>query len=114
MRLVLADTGGIMDTELKDNLRKRQTWLRGLYMLLFVVIYHIAEFVVGAVVLLQFIFTLVSGDTNARLLRFGQSLSLYIYQMLRFLSFNSEDMPFPFNDWPSANTDTNTKEDEVT
>jgi hypothetical protein len=93
-----------MDPELKNNLRKRTTWLRGLYMLLFVVIYHVAEFVVGVVVLLQFLFTLVSGQTNARLLQFGQSLSQYVYQILRFLTFNSEDMPFPFNEWPAADT----------
>lgn len=93
-----------MNPELKDNLRKRQTWLRGLYMLLFIVIYHVAEFVVGAVVLLQFLFTLVTGQTNARLLRFGQSLSDYVYQILRFLTFNSEDLPFPFNDWPAGDT----------
>jgi len=90
-----------MNPELKDNLRKRQTWLRGLYMLLFIVIFHIAEFVIGAVVLLQFLFTLVTGQTNARLLRLGQSLSEYVYQILRFLSFNTEDMPYPFSDWPS-------------
>ncbi len=93
-----------MNPELKDNLRKRQTWLRGLYMLLFIVIFHIAEFLVGAVVLLQFLFTLVTGETNARLLRFGQSLSEYVYQILRFLSFNTEDMPYPFSDWPTSDT----------
>lgn len=93
-----------MDPELKDNLRKRQTWLRGLYMLLFIVIFHVAEFVMGAVVLLQFLFTLVSGQTNTRLLRFGQSLSQYVYQILLFLTFNSEDMPFPFNEWPATDS----------
>ena len=91
-----------MDPELKENLRKRTTWLRGLYMLLFVIIYHVAEFVVGVVVVLQFLFTLVSGQTNARLLQFGQSLSQYVYQILRFLTFNSEEMPFPFREWPAA------------
>ena len=95
-----------MESELKDNLRKRQTWLRGLYMLLFIVIFHVAEFVIGAVVLLQFLFTLVTGAPNARLLQFGQSLSRYVYQILRFLTFNSEDLPFPFTEWPVAdNTD---------
>jgi len=95
-----------MNTELKNNLRKRQTWLRGLYMLLFIVIYHVAEVVVGAVVLLQFLFTLATGETNARLLRFGQSLTDYVYGILRFLTFNSEDMPFPFSDWPARDSDT--------
>ncbi|MBI1424928.1 MAG: DUF4389 domain-containing protein [Gammaproteobacteria bacterium] len=95
-----------MDSELKNNLRKRATWLRGLYMLLFIVIFHVAEVVVGAVVLLQFLFTLFSGATNARLLRFGQSLSQYVYQILRFLSFNSEEMPFPFSEWPTTDETT--------
>lgn len=93
-----------MNPELKENLRKRQTWLRGLYMLLFIVIYHVAEVVLGAVVFLQFLFTLFSGQSNLRLLRFGQNLSAYVYQILRFLTFNSEDMPFPFSDWPSGDT----------
>lgn len=91
-----------MNTELKKNLGSRGTWLRGLYMLLFVVIYHVAEFVVGVVVILQFLFSLVSGQTNTRLLLFGQSLSRYIYQILRYLTFNSEQMPFPYSDWPAA------------
>lgn len=91
-----------MDPELKDNLRKRQTWLRGLYMVLFVLAFHVAEFVLGAVVLLQFLFTLFTGDTNQRLLQFGENLSEYVYQILRFLTFNTEEMPFPFSDWPDA------------
>jgi hypothetical protein len=93
-----------MNSELKSNLAKRVTWLRGLYMLLFIVIFHVTEFVVGAVVLLQFLFTLVTGQTNARLLQFGYSLSRYVYQILRFLTFNTEEMPFPFNEWPAADT----------
>lgn len=91
-----------MDPELKENLRKRQTWLRGLYMVLFILAFHVAEFVLGAVVLLQFLFTLFTGNTNLRLLQFGQNLSEYVYQILRFLTFNTEDMPFPFSDWPQA------------
>ena len=91
-----------MNSELKTNMAKRQTWLRGLYMLLFFVLYHVVEVVLGAVVLLQFLFTLVTGETNARLLQFGQSLSRYVYQILHFLTFNREEMPFPFNDWPAA------------
>lgn len=91
-----------MNSELKSNLAKRVTWLRGLYMLLFIVIFHVSEVVVGAVVLLQFLFTLLTGQTNARLLRFGNSLSRYVYQILSFLMFNTEQMPFPFSEWPTA------------
>jgi hypothetical protein len=91
-----------MDPELKENLGKKQTWMRGLYMVLFAVIFSITEVVIGAVVILQFVFTLVTGQTNARLLQFGCSLSLYVYQVMRFQTFNQEELPFPFSDWPSA------------
>jgi len=90
-----------MDTELKKNLGRKQTWIRGLYMLLFILLYHVAEVVVGAVVLLQFLFCLVTGNTNSHLLQFAQGLSRYVYQILRYLMFNDEQMPFPFADWPA-------------
>ena len=91
-----------METQLKSNLGSRKTWLRGLYMVLFAVIYSVTEVVIGAVVILQFLFTLVTGQTNARLLQFGRSLSRYVYQIMLFFTFNSEDLPFPFTEWPSA------------
>lgn len=69
-------------------------------MLLFVVIYNIAEILMGAVAVFQFIYKLVTDNTNTQLLNFGQSLSLFIYQIWRFLTFNSETLPFPFASWP--------------
>ena len=91
-----------MDPELKGNLAKKQTWLRGLYMVLFAVIYSVAEMVIAAVAILQFLLTLVTGKTNSRLLQFGRSLSLYVYQIMLFLTFNQEELPYPFSEWPSA------------
>jgi hypothetical protein len=75
-----------------------ETWLRGLMMLLFWVLYGIAELVVGVVVLLQFLIVLFTGERNDRLLGFGERVSLYIYDVLRFVTFNSEQRPFPFSD----------------
>ncbi len=91
-----------MNTGLKSNLTRRATWTRGLYMLLFALIYGVAEFVLGAVVIFQFVAILVSGKTNERLRDFGGSLSTFIYQILVFLTFNSESLPFPFAPWPAT------------
>ena len=78
------------------------TWLRGLFMLLFAVLYTIAEFVVTAVVLLQFLIVVVTGERNERLTRLGERLSLYVYDVLRYLTWNSEERPFPFADLREA------------
>ena len=75
-----------------------ETWLRGLFMLLFAVLYTIAEVVVTAVVLLQFLIVLVTGERNERLTGLGERLSVYVYDVLRFLTYNSEQRPFPFSD----------------
>lgn len=89
-----------MANKVSDNLSNTATWKRGLYMVLFVVIYNVSEFVMGALVLIQFGFKLITGHTNENLLGFGQDLSRYIYQIFRFLSFNTEYKPFPFDEWP--------------
>ncbi len=85
--------------ELREHLTTRATWIRGLYMLLFAVIYSLAEVVVVAVVLFQFIARLVTGEVNERLLEFGQQLSRYLYDILRFCTFNNEEKPYPFAPW---------------
>jgi hypothetical protein len=91
-----------MEDEIRQNLRNRTTWWRAVYMLLFTVIYGIAEIVIAAVVLFQLLSVLFSGRTNERLLDLGQNLSTYVYQILCFLSFNSDERPYPFGDWPDG------------
>lgn len=87
--------------DVMENVRQRSTWLRLLFMLVMVLIYGIAEVVVGAVVLLQFFWVLFTGTRQQRLLSFGQSLASYLYQIIQYLTFNTETRPFPFDaDWP--------------
>ncbi|MCP4993093.1 MAG: DUF4389 domain-containing protein, partial [Gammaproteobacteria bacterium] len=89
-----------MNDEMQDNLSDRETWIRLLYSLLFGTIYLMLKLVVLAVVLMQYGFVLFSGEKNQPLLHFGDQLSHYIFQILRFVTFNSETKPFPFADWP--------------
>jgi hypothetical protein len=80
----------------------RTTWLRLLFMLVFVVIWGVSRFVVGVVIIVQFGWVLVTGSPNQRLLSFGQSLATYGYQITLYLMFNTEQRPFPFVDWPKG------------
>jgi len=92
-----------MSGETKQNLKNSSTWKRILYMFLFVIAYAVAEFLLTAVVVAQVLFKLITGSLNERLLVLGKQTSLYIYDILRLLTFNSKDMPFPFTDWPDEN-----------
>ncbi|MEM7561573.1 MAG: DUF4389 domain-containing protein [Pseudomonadota bacterium] len=91
-----------MSNEVKENVKSQSTWLRGLYMLLYILFGVLAEMVLSAVILFQFLLQLFTGETNARLRKLGQGISTYIYQILQFLNFNSEYHPYPFGAWPSA------------
>ena len=92
--------------DIKDNIKEPSIWMRGLYMLLFAIFYSLAEIVLFAVVIFQFILKLVTGETNERLLALGQSFATYIYQIIQFLNFNSEQKPYPFTVWPKGEPDT--------
>lgn len=92
-----------MDNEqLKSNLTSSKHWLRLVFMLLFAAVLHLASLVMWVLVAVQFVFSLVTGEDNQHLRRFGHSLSTYIYDVLQFLCYSSEEKPFPFADWPAS------------
>ncbi len=80
---------------------KRPVWIRGLYMLLMAVLWHVAEVVLWIVVVIQFVLALVSDVPNERLSAFGRSLGSYVRQIVHFLTFATEEVPFPFSEWPA-------------
>ncbi len=90
------------DSTIEENLKSRSTWLRLLFMILFLALWSISRVVVFTVVVLQFFWVLFAGETNARLGAFGQSLATYSYDIVMYLTFNTEEQPFPFADWPGG------------
>ncbi len=85
-----------------DELQRESILLRILWMLLFAMVWQVAELLLGGTVLLQLGYRLFYGAPNAGLLTFGDSLSQYLAQIGRFGTFNSEEKPWPFADWPTA------------
>lgn len=99
------DTG--RHRELEENIKSRSTWLRLLFMIVIVLLYGISRIVLGAVVVLQFLWVLFTGEPNGRLTGLGQSLATYTYQIVRYLTFNTDSRPFPFDDdWPAPSRPT--------
>ena len=91
-----------MNDEMKTNLSSEKPWLRLLYMILFACLVQVAGALMWVLVILQFLFSLFTGSDNENLRGFGAALSRYVYQTLQFLTYNSEDKPFPFADWPAS------------
>lgn len=90
-------------SDFEKNVKSRSTWLRLLFMAVFLIIYAVSRPVVFVVVVIQFFWILFTSEANKGLLEFGQSLATYTYQIVRYLTFNSEEKPFPFDQpWPAA------------
>ncbi|MBY0578738.1 MAG: DUF4389 domain-containing protein [Burkholderiales bacterium] len=78
----------------------KNPWVRALFMLLLGMLYSLAGTVLLIVAVAQFIFLIAGGTPNSRLASFGHSLGEYIRQIVEFQTFNTEEKPFPFSDWP--------------
>jgi hypothetical protein len=74
--------------------------LRVLWMVLFVLVWQVAETVLAVVVLAQLVYRLFNGAPSLSMMSFGDSLSQYLAQIGRFGTFNTDQKPWPFADWP--------------
>lgn len=95
-----------MKEEIKTNLKNTNTWLRLLFMVLFSAFYFLAIFLFGALLTFQILVALITGSPNERIRPFHGQLARYIYQVLRYVSYGTEEKPFPFADWPEGEIDT--------
>jgi hypothetical protein len=91
-----------MDKKTKTTLTSLVSWKRGLFMVVFSIISGLAKLVVTFVAVFQFITLLFKGQVNEVMIPFGQNLSTYLYQITLFLTFKTDDMPFPFVPFPDG------------
>lgn len=82
--------------------KKQNIWMRGLFMLLLALAYHVFGTLMFIIATIQFVMMLINDTPNVRLVSFGRSMGRYLQQIVNFLTFATEEMPFPFNDWPSG------------
>jgi hypothetical protein len=90
------------NNELLDRVQQKEKWLRGLFMVLFLVVLWIVKILFLAIILLQFAIVLITDNVNVNLQNFSKMLSSYAYQIYIFLTYNSDEKPFPFGDWPKT------------
>lgn len=85
-----------------DEARSRATWQRLLFMIIMAIIFSLGVTVGSFVVVLQFLWVLFTGETKREFSTVGRQLSEYLRQIGLYLTFNTEERPFPFDlDWPS-------------
>ncbi len=89
-----------MSWDIKEHVTRRSIWLRLVFMIVLSVAFNVAEVIAFAVVAFQFLASLFTGQPNDRLAGFGRNLARYLQQITVYLTFTTEEKPFPFAPWP--------------
>jgi len=89
-----------------DNVSEPSFWFRILFMLAFAIAsYFIILPLIIVLSVAQMLFTLVTGQVNANLRYFSATLALYVPQVIEYLTYLSEEKPYPFSDLPEVEDD---------
>ena len=92
----------------KENAKNVDTWIRGLFIIVFGVVFHVLYIVIWLLVVFQFLTKVLTGDLNENLSGFSHSLTRFAFQILLYITFQSEVRPFPFSPWPEDAAASNT------
>jgi hypothetical protein len=77
-----------------------RVWKRSLITLLLMFCFGIAQSVLYAIAVVQFLWMLIIGERNIILAQFGRSLGLWLAEAAWFLCGDTEEKPFPWRPWP--------------
>lgn len=98
--LILLTERSAMD--IKENAKNVDVWTRGLFIVIYAVIFYFLFALIWLVVIFQFLMKLITNELNEQLLSFCDSLIKYVSQILLYITFKSEERPFPFSPWPQT------------
>lgn len=86
--------------ELKTNVLSAATWLRFVYMVVAGVGFYLAAAVGFFIALFQFLAKLFTGKESRDFADLGANIAEYLAQVTRYVTFSTEDKPFPFARFP--------------
>jgi hypothetical protein len=86
-------------TEVKVDNNQPSIKSRLVSMLVLAISFSVAESVLIALVVGQILFALFAKEQNDSLKKMAKQVINYMYETLSYLTFNSEERPFPYKGW---------------
>jgi Domain of unknown function (DUF4389) len=86
-----------------DKPSTQDVWMRGLFMLLFIIAFGAGVWLLNLLAIVQFLWLLFAREPNQFIVRFGNSLSTWFAEIGAFLTCATNHKPFPWRPWPDAN-----------
>jgi L-asparagine transporter-like permease len=90
-----------MDDELLVTPSRKQVAIRLLYTLLYAAIFELVKTIVLLITLFEYFILLITLKHNEPARHFGNKVATYGYRVMRYLTLNENQRPFPFADFPA-------------
>jgi hypothetical protein len=90
-----------MHDELQVTTSRKQVAIRLLYTLLYVAIFELVKTIVLLITLFEYFILLITLRHNEPARTFGNKVAAYGYRVMRYLTLNENQRPFPFADFPA-------------
>jgi hypothetical protein len=79
---------------------RKKIVIRLLYTILFFIIFEILKTIIQVSVLFQYAYLLISKTYSEPVRNFTNKVSVYAYKVLRYVTLNENNKPYPFQDFP--------------
>lgn len=89
-----------MNDEPQGTPSRKQVAIRLLYTLLYVAIFEVVKTVVLLITIFEYFFLLITLKHNEPARSFANKAATYGYRVMRFMTLNENQRPFPFSEFP--------------
>jgi hypothetical protein len=79
---------------------RKKIVIRLLYTVFFFIVFEILKIIIQVSVLFQYVYLLISKTYSKPVRNFTNKVSIYAYRVLRYVTLNENEKPYPFHDFP--------------
>jgi hypothetical protein len=79
---------------------RKKIVVRLLYTIFFFIVFEILKIIIQVSVLFQYVYLLISKTYSSPVRNFTNRVSIYAYRVLRYVTLNENEKPYPFHDFP--------------
>ena len=85
----------------ETGITRKQIGLRLLYTVLFLIVFEVLKLIIQVSVLFQYVYLLITKEYSKPLRAFSDRLAVYAFKVIRYVTLNENQRPFPFGEFPA-------------
>jgi len=92
---------GVIMEAMKGNEKSRKSVaIRFVYALFFLLVFELLKMILQVTTLFQYVHLLITKKHSEPVREFSNKLATYAYKVMRYITLNDNDRPFPFSSLP--------------